>query len=94
MLDAAHIIPVASGGTEDPHNVLLLTAGLHRALDEGLWAINPKKLTIETRPQGPDALRMRLSRIDLSQKKALINIEALTYRYEKLFISNSKFSQN
>ncbi|MEJ0014387.1 MAG: HNH endonuclease signature motif containing protein [Actinomycetota bacterium] len=42
MLDAAHIIPVASGGTEDPNNGLLLSASVHRALDAGLWAIHPK----------------------------------------------------
>jgi len=91
MLDAAHIIPVANGGTEDPNNGILLTAGLHRALDAGLWAIHPKKLIIETMPQGPDALRMRITRIDLSGQKELLNREALTYRYEKLFISNPKF---
>ena len=90
MLDAAHIIPVANGGTEDPNNGILLTAGLHRAFDAGLWAIHPKELTIETRPQGPDALRMRLSRINLSSQKGLLNGEALAYRYEKIFIPNLK----
>ena len=35
-LDAAHIIPVASGGTEDPNNGLLLVASAHRALDARL----------------------------------------------------------
>lgn len=90
MLDAAHIIPVASGGTEDPNNGLLLASSVHRALDAGLWAINPRTLKIETRPQGPDALRMKLSRIDLSAFSNLLNKEALEFRYEKLFANGKK----
>ena len=86
MLDAAHIIPVASGGTEDPQNGLLLSASAHRALDAGLWAIHPKSLRIETRPQGPDSLRMRLEKIDLSNSAHLLNREALEFRYERLFL--------
>jgi putative restriction endonuclease len=90
MLDAAHIIPVASGGTEDPNNGLLLAASVHRALDAGLWAINPRTLKIETRPNGPDALRMKLSHVDLSSSSNLLNKEALEFRYEKLFIAGKK----
>ena len=90
MLDAAHIIPVASGGTEDPNNGLLLAASVHRALDAGLWAIHPKTLKIETRPHGPDVLRMKLSRIDLTSSSNLLNKEALEYRYEKLFLTGKK----
>lgn len=89
MLDAAHIIPVASGGTEDPNNGLLLAASVHRALDAGLWAIHPQTLKIETRPNGPDALRMKLSRVDLTPSYKLLNKEALAYRYEKLFLSKT-----
>ena len=90
MLDAAHIIPVASGGTEDPNNGLLLSASAHRALDAGLWAIHPKTLKIETHIEGPDALRMKLERIDLSSSSHLLNRDALTFRYEKLFLTSKK----
>ena len=90
MLDAAHIIPVASGGTEDPQNGLLLSASAHRALDAGLWAIHPKSLRIETRPRGPDFLRMRLEKIDLSNSAHLLNHEALEFRYERLFLQGKK----
>jgi len=90
MLDAAHIIPVASGGTEDPQNGLLLCSSAHRALDAGLWAIHPKSLRIETRPQGPDSLRMRLEKIDLSSSVHLLNREALEFRYERLFLQGKK----
>ena len=90
MLDGAHIIPVSSGGTEDPNNGLLLSASAHRALDAGLWAIHPKTLKIETRPQGPNSLRMKLERVDLSQSSHLLNREALEFKYEKLFLLGKK----
>ena len=91
MLDAAHIIPVASGGTEDPNNGLLLTASVHRALDAGLWAINPITLKIETKKSGPDAARMKLDQVDLNGSKRLLNKDALEFRYEKLFLAGKKF---
>ena len=85
MLDAAHIIPVASGGTESSENGMLLSASAHRALDSGLWAVNPKTLQIETKSDGPSTQRMKLSNTDLSPYSDKLNLEALTYRYEKLF---------
>ena len=91
MLDAAHIIPVASGGTEDPNNGLLLSASVHRALDAGLWAINPISLRIETKAGGPDANRMKLDQVDLSSSSRLLNREALEFRYEKLFLAGKKY---
>ena len=91
MLDAAHIIPVASGGTEDPNNGLLLSASVHRALDAGLWAINPISLRIETKASGPDANRMKLDQVDLSSSSRLLNREALEFRYEKLFLAGRKY---
>ena len=86
MLDAAHIIPVASGGTESSENGMLLSASAHRALDSGLWAINPSTLKIETKKDGPSAQRMKLLITDLSHHADKLNIEALEYRYEKLFL--------
>lgn len=91
MLDAAHIIPVASGGTEDPNNGLLLAASIHRALDAGLWAINPSTLRIETRSNGPDAARMKLNQVDLGPARQLLNKSALEFRYEKLFLAGKKY---
>jgi putative restriction endonuclease len=86
MLDAAHIIPVASGGTESSENGMLLSASAHRALDSGLWAVNPSTLQIETKKDGPSAQRMRLLITDLSHQSNNLNLEALEYRYEKLFL--------
>ena len=90
MLDAAHIIPVASGGTEHPQNGLLLSASVHRALDAGLWAINPQTLQIETKNPGPDAKRMKLEEIDLKPVAKLLNTEALSFRFENLFLKGQK----
>lgn len=90
MLDAAHIIPVASGGTEHPQNGLLLSASVHRALDSGLWAINPRTLQIETKNSGPDAKRMKLEVIHLNTFANILNTEALTFRYENLFLKGKK----
>jgi putative restriction endonuclease len=86
MLDAAHIIPVASGGTESSENGMLLSASAHRALDSGLWAINPSTLQIETKKEGPSAQRMKLLITDLSHQANKLNLEALEFRYEKLFL--------
>jgi hypothetical protein len=91
MLDAAHIIPVASGGTEDPNNGLLLSASVHRALDAGLWAINPETLKIETKINGPTPLRMKLENTDLQKSSNLLNREALEFRFEKLFLTGKKY---
>ena len=86
MLDAAHIIPVASGGTESSENGMLLSASAHRALDSGLWAINPATLQIETKKDGPSAQRMKLLTTDLRHQSDKLNLEALEFRYEKLFL--------
>ena len=88
MLDAAHIIPVASGGTESSENGMLLSASAHRALDSGLWAINPSTLQVETKKNGPSAQRMKLLITDLSHQENKLNLEALEYRYEKLFLQS------
>lgn len=86
MLDAAHIIPVASGGTESSENGLLLSASAHRALDSGLWAINPFTLRLEAKKDGPSLQRMKLHVVDLSHLSDKLNLEALEFRYEKLFL--------
>jgi putative restriction endonuclease len=85
MLDGAHVIPVADGGTDDPRNGLLLSASHHRAYDKHLWSINPKTLLIETRTDGPSLERMRFevrSLEHLIEKNALPHSDALDIRYE------------
>jgi hypothetical protein len=90
MLDAAHIIPVANGGTEHPENGLLLSASVHRALDAGLWAINPETLNLETRSSGPDARQMKFDVTDLKAFSKLLNSTALLFRYENLYLKGKR----
>lgn len=41
VLEAAHIVPVANGGTDDVENGIPLRADLHRLFDEGQLQIDP-----------------------------------------------------
>ncbi len=84
MLDAAHVVPVADGGSDDPRNGLLLSASHHRAYDKHLWSINPTTLEIETSPKGPSLKRMKFERTDVShlqENGTLPHVEALEIRY-------------
>lgn len=40
LLDAAHVIPVADGGSDEVENGLLLRADIHRLFDAGVFRIN------------------------------------------------------
>lgn len=80
MLEAAHVVPVARGGSDDPRNGLLLTADLHRAFDAWLWAINPEDRSIMTRPQGPTLQAMGKLPERLPVGTPLPNPEALSWR--------------
>jgi putative restriction endonuclease len=92
MLDGAHVVPVASGGSDDPRNGLLLSASHHRAFDKHLWCINPKTLEIEASPKGPSLKAMKFERGSvghLVESRSLPHREALEIRYE-MFIKTTK----
>lgn len=82
MLEAAHVIPVAQGGSDDVGNSILLHAGLHRAFDAYLWTIHPDSLDVVVRPQGPTATDMRIDRHALRQTAAP-HVQALAWRYRR-----------
>jgi putative restriction endonuclease len=85
MLDGAHVVPVANGGSDDPRNGLLLSASHHRAYDKHLWSINPSTLEIETSPKGPNLRQMKFERRDvghLQEAGTLPHLDALEIRYE------------
>jgi putative restriction endonuclease len=42
-LDAAHIVPIAAGGSDHPANGILLTKDMHWALDNGLIGVAPER---------------------------------------------------
>lgn len=84
LLDAAHLVDYAKGGSDDPRNGLPLSATIHRALDAGLFSINPDTLEVETRPSGPDAeaigIRYPAGIKDLPHPP---HRDALLWRYER-----------
>ena len=83
MLEAAHIITVEAGGTDDPWNGLLLTAGLHRAFDAGLWAIDPESLDVVARDRGPTLADMGITRSSLVGYRPAVPRTALEWRFAK-----------
>lgn len=92
MLDGAHVVPVAQGGSDDPRNGLLLSASHHRAFDKHLWSINPKTLEIVASPKGPTLEAMKFERDSvrhLVERQSLPHSEALEIRY-KMFEKAAK----
>lgn len=83
VLDAAHVVPVDKGGSDDPRNGLLLTATLHRALDAHLWAIEPKTLALVTRPSGPTLADLHVEAQRLREGALPPHKEALDWRYQR-----------
>lgn len=83
VLDGAHVIDVAKGGSDDARNGLLLTADLHRALDAHLWALHPLTLKVVTRPQGPtlDDLQVGSDRLRPDARRP--HPRALEWRYRQ-----------
>ena len=85
MLDGAHVVPVADGGSDDPRNGLLLSASHHRAYDRHLWSINPETLEIEASPNGPNLKQMKFEKMNLSHLQEIGSLphpDALEIRYE------------
>ena len=85
MLDGAHVVPVASGGVDDPRNGILLSASHHRAYDKHLWSINPETLIIEPSPKGPTLREMKFLHSDvrhLADSGSLPHMEALEIRFD------------
>jgi putative restriction endonuclease len=71
LLDATHLRPKRERGSDDPRNGLVLCASHHRALDAGLFAIEPDSLRIRYAASGLDAdsLRMNHSTLEHLPKK-------------------------
>ncbi len=83
LLDAAHLRPKRERGSDDPRNGLVLCASHHRALDAGLFAIEPNSLRIRYAASGQDAdsLRIAYSTLDHLPKKP--HQEALEWMWSK-----------
>lgn len=90
VLDAAHVVPVDEGGTDDERNGLLLTATLHRALDAHLWAIEPKTLRLVTRRSGPTLADLHVDVHELRNGAPPPHPEAVDWRYRRFRKKTSK----
>ena len=79
LLEAAHIIPVGSDGSDDPRNGLVLCRNHHRAFDLGLFCIDPSGAVVIADSAGPADIGLRkLSLAALPQQPAP---EALAARF-------------
>lgn len=81
MLDAAHLVPDAQDGTDDPRNGLPLNAALHRAFDAHLFTIDPDTLKVVTKPHGPTLDDLGITTPHLQDLPHLPHREALQWRY-------------
>ncbi|MCA1704025.1 MAG: HNH endonuclease [Actinobacteria bacterium] len=82
MLDAAHLVPDAQDGTDDPRNGLPLNAALHRAFDADLFTINPDTLKVITKPNGPTLGDLGIITPNLEHLPHKPHREALQWRYQ------------
>jgi putative restriction endonuclease len=79
VLDAAHLCPDSAGGTDDPRNGLVLCATHHRALDAGLFLIDPDSFRVQLPSSPITAGMLRLMREDLTHLPNLPHREALQW---------------
>lgn len=83
VLEAAHIVPVAVGGTHDVVNALLLRADIHRLFDDGLLTIDPKtfEVSIASSVRDRQYTRLRGNVVEIPKQKLKVR-EGLRKRAE------------
>jgi len=81
LLQAAHIVPVAEGGTDDPRNGLVLCANHHLAFDHGMVGICPDNFSIKTLVDA-DSRDLGITEQDLGCLSARPHLKALRMRWE------------
>lgn len=82
MVEAAHVMPVAKGGSDHAGNSLVLNVALHRAFDANLWAIHPDTLDVVCLRSGPSAAEMKIERSSLADHVAP-HPEAVAWRFHE-----------
>lgn len=80
-LEAAHLHPKSSLGSDDARNGLVLCTNHHRMFDAHLIAIDPGTTKIHTAP-GTSSSELRLTKTDLSHLPAKPHPKALTSAWE------------
>ncbi len=83
VLDAAHLRSKEKHGSDDPRNGLVLCAVHHRALDTGLFAIEPSSLKICCRASGPDCNALRIQYTTLEHLPEKPHIHALEWIWSR-----------
>ena len=83
LLDAAHLRPKRERGSDDPRNGLVLCASHHRALDAGLFAIEPTTLRIHFNSSGPGADSLRIDYPTLEHLPNRPHEEALRWLWSR-----------
>ena len=82
VLDTPHLVPVASRGSNDPRNGLVMCATHHRAFDAHLFGIRPDSLKLSYLQGGPGAERLRIGVDDLRALERHPHPEALSWRWD------------
>ena len=82
VLDAAHLCPKEHKGSDDPRNGLVLCAVHHRALDAGLFAIDPETTLLHFRPIGPTNDTLRIISPSLNHLPQQPHADALGWRWK------------
>jgi HNH endonuclease len=83
MLEATHVVPVADGGKDQAINGVLLEAGVRRAFDAHLWAIEPGTHRLVARREGPSLSDMGITLTKVPADAVLPAPEALAHRWER-----------
>ncbi len=82
-LDAAHVIPKGSDGSDDARNGLALCVLHHRLFDAGLFAIDPGTLMLRAHPDHT-LDDMRITRTGIGHLEKRPHADALAWRWEHL----------
>ena len=81
LLDAAHLRPKSANGSDDPRNGIALCALHHRALDAGLFRINPDTLDVTAAPH-LSLTALRITRTSLEYMAQKPHHDALSWRWD------------
>jgi hypothetical protein len=80
LIDAAHVVPDADRGTQDPRNGLPFCPTHHRAYDRHLFAVDPTDRSIHT-ADGVTAADLRITRASIAHLKRQPHTDALEWNW-------------
>jgi hypothetical protein len=83
LLDAAHIHPKTVRGTDDPRNGLVLCKLHHKALDAGLFSINPLNFNLHFIEGRTDPLTLHITRDNIRHLRHLPHPSSLQWLWDK-----------